>query len=241
MLFGTNVAHMIICAGQSNAVGWNMNLAGVPANLQSAPRQYIWTGVTFQALVNGSNNGSYSSNGAKWGPEAEFGRLWTAARPSQALWIVKHAVGSTALATDWASGGTQRNSLNTAVSDAKGMLTGLGLTPKVAACLWMQGESDSLTQAHADAYETNLTAWISHVRTTYGDASTAVLIGKIKYPDGTYRATVRSAQVAVSAATSRAPLIDTDAYSMSDSAHYDVSGNVQLGADMYAAYSALVG
>jgi len=228
-------AHVALVAGQSNAVGWDTTAAEVPENLLSAPGQYVWTGSAFAPLQNGVNNGALSSNGEKWGPEAEFGRQWRRARPSTSLWIIKHATGGSALADAWASGGADRVIFDAEVAQGLASLNGLGLTPNVVALLWMQGESDSQDITQANAYEANLTAWLSHVRTVSDAPLMAALIGRIANQSAwTYRTTVRAAQSAVVAADSRSALIDTDGYG-NDGVHYDIAGNIALGADMHSA------
>src|SRR5262245_13435413 len=92
---GSTVANVVFVAGQSNAVGWNENAATVTSSLQERSGAKVWTGRAWKELVNGTNNGRLSSNGTKWGCEAEFARLWARER-SQPLFIVKHAVGGTA-------------------------------------------------------------------------------------------------------------------------------------------------
>lgn len=238
MVLSSRVAHVLVVAGQSNAAGWNMTAAGVPANLQSTIRTRIWTTNNgFQRLVNGSNNGQASGYAEYWGPEAEFSRQYVADRPGVSLWIVKYAIGSTDLAVHWASGGAQRNTLTTLVTNAKTALTGAGYLPTVFCCLWMQGESDALTLAHANAYETNLRAFSSYVRSSLGDAETRLGIGRISNSTSlTHREIVRSAQVTVANEDSRSFLVNTDAYALQDGVHYTRDAYVQLGADFYSGY-----
>ena len=88
-------------AGQSNAVGWSETAATVTSSLRGRSGAKNWTGRAWEYLINGTNNGTLSSNESTWGCEAEFARPWALER-SQRLFIVKHAVGGTALADYWA-------------------------------------------------------------------------------------------------------------------------------------------
>src|SRR5262245_56254334 len=123
---GSTVANVIFVAGQSNAVGWNESMSTVTPSLQERSGAKIWTGRGWKDLVNGANNGRLSSNGTKWGCEAEFARLWALER-SQRLFIVKHAVGGTALTDYWAPGtGTGYNAMTSYATTAKFALTKRG-------------------------------------------------------------------------------------------------------------------
>jgi len=227
-------AALAVFAGQSNMMNINMTAAGVPGNLATAPDQYIWTGVAFEPLVNGTNNGELSGNGENWGPEAEFGRQWAAAYPGRPLYMVKHAKISD-LFYGWASDGAEWLFLEGAVEDAKADLVSNDITFNEEAFCWMQGEGDAGFEERADAYGVNFVSLISRVR-ALGNANTAIIAGRINAPGQEFRAAVRSAQTSVIGSTSRAALIDTDGYTLSDGIHYDLAGNVQLGADMFTAY-----
>jgi hypothetical protein len=234
---GSAVANVVFVAGQSNAVGWNETAATVTSPLRERSGAKIWTGRAWKYLVNGTNNGKLSSNGSKWGCEAEFARLWARER-SQRLFIVKHAVGGTALADYWAPGtGTGYTAMASNATAAKLALTGSGYTVNCIGLLWMQGESDSVNQAQANAYQTNLTNFFARVRSDWGTENMPIVVGRIANQEEF--ATVRAAQAKAVASDAHAALIDTDSYEKNDGLHYATSGIVRMGADMYAAWKTL--
>jgi hypothetical protein len=68
--------------------------------------------------------------------------------------------------------------------------------------LWIQGETDSILEAHALAYEANLTAFIAAVRALFGKPQLPFWIVALTVPNGfgAYAHHVRAAQEAVAAA-----------------------------------------
>jgi len=235
----STAANVILVAGQSNAVGWNETAATVPSLLQGRSGAMIWTGRAWQYLVNGTNNGKLSSNGSKWGCEAEFARLWALER-NERLFIVKHAIGGTALADYWAPGaGTGYVAMISYATTAKSALAAKGYTVNCIGLLWMQGESDGVSQTQANAYYANLSTFFARVRSDWGSASMPIVVGRIAdQAELTYRTVVRTAQAEVVAGDGHAALIDTDAYG-NDGLHYSTNGIVNMGADMYAAWKTL--
>ena len=236
---GTTVAHVIFVAGQSNAVGWNETADTVPSSLLGRSGARIWSGSAWEDLINGTNNGNLSSNGKKWGCEAEFARRW-ALESTQPLFIVKHAVGGTALADYWARGaGTGYTAMTSHATAAKLALTRMGNTVNCIGLLWMQGESDTWSEARANAYETNLTNFFAGVRSDWGSANMPIVVGRIANQDqSTNWATVRAAQAKTVAGDAHAALIDTDDYE-NDGLHYTTNAIVRMGAEMYAAWKTL--
>lgn len=89
-----------------------------------------------------------------------------------------------------------------------------GQVPDVVAIIWIQGEGDVGTQALADAYAVNLSAFIASLRADFGtrqETTTPVIIAQMK-DTGFYTAaqvkTVRDAQAAWVAADPAAKLVD---------------------------------
>ncbi len=231
------VANVVIFAGQSNMVANGTTAGNLPANLETATDQYIWTGSAFDALDNAQNNNEIMTPGShQWGPEAEFGRQWQA-NIGTPLYIIKYNRSGTSLAVDWnPPSGSDFVILDGIIDDAITALEGADFVVNVRGFFWMQGESDATSESQANAYETNLTDIIAAVR-AYGSSSTRSVIGRIYYPTATYRDTVRAAQAAVVAADVNAALVDTDGYVLSDTVHYDVDSTVQMGLDFFTAYN----
>ncbi|MBQ8884784.1 MAG: hypothetical protein IJY62_00195 [Clostridia bacterium] len=85
-----------------------------------------------------------------------------------------------------------------------------GLTPRIRAILWMQGEHDATQKQFAEAYESNLQALIGALRAEFGDVY--FLIGQIaaNSPNNSrYAPTVIAAQNAVSEQMENVFVIDT--------------------------------
>jgi hypothetical protein len=233
-------ADLVVVAGQSNALGFRLSGEDLPPDLrQGDPQVRIWTGQRFETLRPGRNTGS-PNNPAAWGPEVGFARAWRAAHPDRTLYVVKLARGSTRLAggpgPDWAPGsGELFADTESEVRKARRRLTDAGLTPRVRAILWMQGESDAVQPQAAAAYRANLAAAVAQMRARWGEADTPVLIGRIA-PGWPQAAQVRAAQAAVDAADPLTASVDTAAYPLlPDGAHYAAAGQLRLGAELYRA------
>jgi hypothetical protein len=96
-----------------------------------------------------------------------------------------------------------------------------------------QGENDATVQAYANAYETRLTGFFNTLRPELGLGNVKVFIIRIhsgidigQHP---YRDTVRTAQQNVAAALTNAELVSVDSYTLRDSAHINVAGQLALG------------
>jgi hypothetical protein len=236
---GAHEADVLFVSGQSNAIGWNETAATVPPSLREPSGAKIWTGFAWEDLVNGRNNGKLSSNGSKWGCETEFARLWAQQRKRR-LFIIKHAVGGTGLADYWARGtGTGYTAMTGYASAAKRDLAQSGTTVNCIGLLWMQGETDTASEAQANDYQRNLTNFFAGVRSDWGSANMPIVVGRIANQELLiFRDIVRTAQTKAVAADAHAALVDTDEYG-NDGLHYTTSAIVRMGADMYAAWNTL--
>jgi hypothetical protein len=210
------------------------------------------------ALLEAGVNSNYNDVIDAVGVQALFGAEITYYYGLKTYWrgpvyMVKYAVGGTALAVsstthDWniASNDLYPN-LKNRVLACIAQLQALGYTPYVRQIHWFQGESDTDTQVKADAYATNLTNFISTLRTDIGAANTALglpkpwfIIGAIRadFPFA-YAGTVRAAQLAVAAtlASDRVLYYDTAGnYTLIDAQHFQ---QVQHGIDVYSLYKDL--
>lgn len=242
-------AQLFILAGQSNARGYGSTTAGLPANLSgSMAGCYMWntaTGafVTYQATVNSDTHTSGTSYPQKWGSEAEFFRQFKAANPSADVYLVKMGVDSSPMSPAgpeacWLPSATELFTTMTGyVNAAKAALYAAGLTPAVKGVLFMQGEEDAEENTESAAYETNLTAFIAGVRSSWGDANTEVILGRI-LDRRTYSSVVRTAQETVAAADALADWFNTDFYPQTiDTRHYKDQGLVALGHDFFHVYN----
>lgn len=229
----TQTVDVFLVAGQSNALTPNTSQANTDANI-----------VTWDP--NSSQFVSYNATAGGIGPEYGFLTAWRAANPTKTAYLVKYAVGSTQLGTggphsDWdpATVGGLYATMTSRVNAAKTYLLGQGYAPVVRHLFWVQGEDDADNGTLAATYQTNLTNFISAIRTDWGDANTWVTVARV-YPhwDYDYAATVRLAQETVAANDAKTGIVDTDGYGrQTDTYHYDQTSVIQLGQDGYADYA----
>lgn len=209
---------------------------------------------TFTSLRPGSSG--LSSPGMGFGPEITLGAQLAPViekRPGERLAIIKFAKGATGLATEWAAGGDK-----TAKGDGEcyrifqrvvkdGLATLRETYPhaevRIAAMVWVQGETDSLNlQLFAEPYGQNLTRLIGDVRKTFGDDIPFVLSRlsdqQLKYaaPDSPTHAgflAVRCHQEQVAASVPSTYMLDTDGPRFNvcaDRIHFSAAGQQALGA-----------
>lgn len=241
---------LFIFVGQSNMVGCPQAL---PGDWASDPDIKIWDAdleafATYDPGVNSfpPPEGFVPVEGyVYWGPELEFARQYRAENPTKTCYIVKYAVGGTALSNtfegelDWAptSTGELLDRTTAYVTAALAAVADLSV-PDPSVILWMQGESDGFNSTVANAYGTNLTAFLAAARSAWAPGAKFV-IGRISLSDQIGEPEiVRAKQAEVVTADGNAVLIDTDAlvFNPLDGIHYDTAGLITLGNDMYDAY-----
>ena len=208
--------------------------AGLPASLQGVQSDVL--------LYQGYGGGSVPANtlvslqpgsGTAIGPEVSFGRAIADLYPDESIALIKYAQGGTNLYSQWdPASGSQYNAFNNTVSAGISALEAAGHTPQIIGMLWHQGESDA-TVAQAGNYESNLTDFISDVRTRYG-SNLPFLIGEIRRINANSDI-VADAQVAVAGADPFAEFIPANDLTFKDSLHFDMAGQVALGERFAAA------
>ena len=158
----------------------------------------------------------------EYGPEFEVARAVAAARPKDTIYIVKYAPGGTALADQWdLSDSWKGYGAYAAMKQWVDLALAAKPGAKVAGFFWLQGESDAVKGAHAEAYEANLTELVAKVRKDFGAPKLPVVIAKIHpgHPDRNYGQvwggtkkgidTVRAAQAKVAGAVGNAAVVET--------------------------------
>lgn len=235
-------ADLVVLAGQSNALGYGLTAADLPADLVEATARsdvLIWQGDRFAPLTPGTNTGS-PRQPRTWGPEVGFARAWREAHPGRRLYLVKHARGSTPLAPaagpDWSPASGELFAEATAkVEAAKAALVAQGLTPRLTGVLWLQGEADAGDPATAQAYSGNLTGLIRAMRLDLSAPQAVVVVAKIPDWGGSARE-VRAAQAAVDAADTLTVSVDAQGLPMQgDGLHIAAGGQLRLGEAMAVA------
>lgn len=234
---------LLIVAGQSNGLAQATDGQTVPGPLQAidSSRVKIWNGSAFVGYVAGTTSDPLGPTSC-WGAEAEYARRWLAVRPAGAkLYIVKRAMASTPLSNsaggvlnwDPATSGSLFDVVEDQIVAAWAALSSDDKINIQRRVIWVQGEQDATNAPDANAYQANLTAFISAVRSRWG-VTGAIAVSRI-LGGGTYLTTVQAAQEAVAYADGTVRLINTSAYTSGDALHYDVAGVTQLGADAYGA------
>jgi len=144
----------VIVAGQSNALGYTVTAAELPAGYVPDARVQIWTPDGWATMDPGHNTGT-ANNPEAWGPEVGFALAWGRDHGADdVLRIVKSAKGSTGLAADanaldWSP--FSRGELFDTTTD---MVTASGA--QGATVLWYQGETDAADPVKARDYWDNL-------------------------------------------------------------------------------------
>ena len=227
---------LVVVAGQSNALGYTLGATDLPPHLRAPPKDvWIWDPArgAFAPLQPGANTGSPNNPGA-WGPETQFAWRWRKASCAR-LYIVKHARGETGLAADpvqkdWSP--ASRGELWDAATAQLAAARQAAPAARLAAVLWMQGETDATSPAKAAAYPSNLAAFVSEVRARWGGET--ITIAQIDRRGAGWDQ-VRAGQAAVAAAPDVA-LVDTDAFPRQpDGVHLSAKAQVQLGDAFFAA------
>lgn len=222
---------VFLLGGQSNMLG-RAPVSGLPVELQGPQSDVLFfggsdgtAGTTLTPLQpDGKNPGEF-------GPEVTFGRTMADAFPTTQFALIKYAAGGTALYNDWApdtgSGpGAQYNLFQQTVTDGLAALHSAGHTTDIIGMLWHQGESDAIEGQEAN-YQTNLTNFISDVRSNYG-TDLPFMIGEIRR-QSTATNTVADAQVAVGAADPNSTFVQAADLSFLDTYHFDAASMTTLG------------
>lgn len=205
--------------------------------------------------------------GPRFGPELTFADEIRGLRPDERIALIKYArggstIGSRPGASQWGNwtivelGGDEPTSQYThAVETIRaamsfGDLDGDGIDDTLvpSGILWMQGESDGMTTAMAEAYAENLERLMDLLRVELG-GEVPIVLGRIsdsKVQAGTGRIwpfgdQVRAEQRAFVDEDGSAALVEsTDSYAYSDPYHYDSAGYIDLGREMARAMDALL-
>jgi hypothetical protein len=233
-------ALVYLLGGQSNMVGVGQASA-LPPSLRVAQDDVwiYWSGWPAWRGLQPSSDYS-SGSGSYMGPEVSFGRAMADAHPGREVYLIKHAVGGTDLASYWypgtedsdpSMGEGYRVWLDT-VHGGLAELEDQGVDYEVAGMIWMQGEADASVESWAHAYQDNLLSFIDRVREDVGVDDMPFSLGLIDC-DGlvAWRETVRTAQQAVADGSPLVHAFETEdlgAYPY-DACHYQGLGQRVMG------------
>lgn len=200
-----------------------------------------------------TSDGETNTYSDRFGVELTFADRLRAREPGARIALVKYSRGGTAIDTLTPSFGTWdpdfhgENGVNQydhflatlrhafAARDIDGDGEDDVLAP--AGIVWMQGESDGLSENAARQYEANLKRLMDLIRAALRVDDLPVVIGRIsdsgRDEDGKvwdYGDEIRAAQAAFVEKDDRAALVtSTDRYDYSDPWHYDSAGFIDLG------------
>jgi hypothetical protein len=239
-----------VFAGQSNMTAFETTGSDVPVDLGGTDSGVrIWNTHTsalevYEAGVNSDTFNFGATAPQKWGPEAAFAKAFRAANPTTPLVIVKQARNGTQLALrtgeDWSpdSTGDLYDGLVSVVAATKAALDSESVAYTTPAFFWMQGEEDANSITAGPAYGTNLSAFISAVRTDIGSAATKFILGRILSSNRTTTSTIKAFQTLVADTTADTTAIDMDDYPIAaDIVHILIGGIRSLGQDFFAAFA----
>jgi Carbohydrate esterase, sialic acid-specific acetylesterase len=241
------LVHLLIVAGQSNAVGYGADASQLPARLFRPQRDILYRyeiggiapGNDFSSLhwLPGDGTTIFPQF---FGPELSLGRFVANVSPGLQIAVVKVAFSSTSLAFDWDPNrnGSLFDTLAAMVADVMADLAANGKAGKVDGVFWMQGEADANNQSWANAYQSNLAAFMAACRNTFAAPQMPFILGRINAANpNTYRDIVRAAQVAAADADPNADWVDTDALPLyTDHIHFTADGELRLGREMAVAF-----
>jgi hypothetical protein len=250
-------AQMVIFAGQSqcNSNG-NTNAQTVPAAIAGPMTDvFIWdpfgkAWLTYQAQVNSAahlKGGKYpEASNEYFGAEAEYARRWKIDNPGVPLYMVKkgHSTTSLSQAARTANRGCWDPALRddlydefvSWVADAKANLAAAGKAVNLRGMNWTQGENDAgSTLDAANAYGTNLSAFIDAVRANVIGSTTPFIISRIQTGTWANPAPVRAAQQNVAETKPNCRWFSADSVTIdgADTVHYGPNGVVIHGDLMY--------
>ncbi|MCW5759378.1 MAG: hypothetical protein KIS90_06390 [Phenylobacterium sp.] len=238
--------------GDSNAVGFAMSAATLPAGL--AGFDYGTTFIFGQGAsywgvyAPGVNSGTPNNPGA-WGGEAQFLARVHAAYPDDVNLVISVQLGSTPLGVsagrvDWSpasSDGMFATAKATLASAQAAFLAANGFAmPPVEAVLWTGGPNDAFDAGLADAYEANLTGFFAAIRgELLGQPDARILFSRMTDDAAAlpYNAAVRLAQWTVDQGDPHATSFRTIGFALqADQVHYAPEGYVQLGDEFFDAW-----
>ena len=252
-------ARVIILAGQSNAAGCSRD-DYLQKNV--TPEQYEKYKNGFDNVyINYYNTGISESHGfvkcktnqgdmqGFFGPELGLAEKLSELYPNETIFIIKYAWSGTELSTLWrspSSGGEVGQLYTGLIQYVKNSIEFLELknyNVKIEAMCWMQGESDSVDEAKALEYESNLTHFVSDFRAEFndfasGDGSAFIDAYIADSFFWTHYKTVNAAKQSVADSSEINVVINTIEHGLTvtgepegepDIAHYDSLSEIKLG------------
>lgn len=244
-----------LIGGQSNAAGRALisNVVLDPGQIGSNTAQLTNTDVRFYYSETVDANAGATPNAwttlqpaaqfeGYFGPEIGLGNRLAELYPDRTIALIKHAKGSTSLASDWnptGEGGAQWQLFVQTVQAGLQALIDEGHTPVLRGMVWQQGETDANSESGSEAYGSNLKQFIAAVREEFSAPDMAFVYGTILQKESRpFGAKVRAGQEAVDEdaqsplSITGANLINADDLKTNynnDLVHFDYISQIELG------------
>lgn len=240
---------LVVIKGQSNALG-----RGVVSDTTD-PRVAPLAAVRYEAHLGDNSDPPkvvanyawgdlthlvYNSGIDSFGIEMSLGAALHTAEPDTDWYIAKFAFGSTSLWYNWDPTGVyptlpagEPNLFEQSVAFERAAIADTGAT--LTAEIWMQGESDADTEAHATAYQSELMAFIAAEQAAipaFATADVPMLYGELVNAHWAARTSLRASQVACE--SQFVVLVNQDGLPLADGMHFTATGYLTLG-ERYAA------
>lgn len=236
---------LFIVAGQSNAIGYGMSPATLPAHLATMawgqtyvkPLDSPWWGVLDPGVNTGANG--------MWGGWVETAYQLRVAYPNDVLLFVLSAQGSTGVAVDggaadWSpqSAGELFDLTTARVESARATLSGILGDLGPATVLWRGGETDAYDAWKAASHFDFLPALIDASRAAWG--ADHWIIARLNAPMTPYVKAVRAAEMVSELDDPLVSGFATDGFALqADNLHDAAAAHVAIGQGFFHAYMEL--
>ena len=238
-LVSDNTLDLYLFAGQSNMDGRG-DISGAPIVDRTNTLFYKETATSSSSVIDSNWSPmilgqTCNQNILKFGPEIAFHDRAKQLPDfyDKRLAILKFAHGGTTLGEDWNttfSDNYMFDKFKDAITDGTNKLTTGGYTYNIKGLVWFQGESDTTNITFTTNYQTNLSNFISAIRTYVSLPQLPVFICSIiNTSELTNALAVRTAQQAVASGDLNIYYIPTETFSHYDSVHLDANGQLATG------------
>lgn len=180
------------------------------------------------------------STTVQFGPEVGLAEYLNKAFPGEKFYLIKCAWSGSGIANNYTAGNWLYQEVLARTNIGIRKLKNAGLDPEIFAFCWMQGETDAMNKAQADAYLANMTdlfnRWLPIYKKYAAPKGIAFIdAGISNVSQWTYYKTVNDAKVTYQTQGTNRYYIDTIAaglttlYENNDTSHYDSQSKIKLG------------
>ncbi len=246
-------AHVILMMGQSNMVGRAQNrfLEQTASAKELAEYKAGYENVLIYYHIDHRNGDptniasdfvpvtiGQGSTSVQFGPEVGLAEYLTKAFPGEKFYLIKCAWSGSGIANNYTAGNWLYQEVLARTNIGINKLKKAGLDPEIFAFCWMQGETDAMDKAQADAYLTNMTdlfnRWLPLYKKYAAPNGIAFIDAGISDQWANYKV-VNAHKVTYQTQGTNRYYIDTLAnglttlYENNDRSHYDSQSKIKLG------------